>query len=472
MPFFGGQTSTYLIITESQVMRADVRGEQLVKLTKEDRPVGTTLPIAVELACGLTGKKPAQKTYVIADDFWTGVVDLDERSIYGLSGEDLEQMLRFETESLSNLDPTTSRLGFVELSSVPPDTRRFWGAGVPSEILTGVSQAVRVRGGKLELLANPIGLSSPDRSGVPWVEFTSEMAGAFAAPAESGALPRAYVTQRSSTSDRWYEALGTLFGGNLPQMGWQTTPDDRPPAYTGSLESLSDELVLERWINGIVTRTANPSGFPHIAAPQAQTSSKTLAAVGAFAAVVTALLCGTLAWTMNSRITAMRAEIDQMAAPTAEKKRLDTEIKDIKSKVDELDLQANEATVKRDNLRLLVDQSDRFAVLLQTLGNHAESDIVLDAINSGSRGIILSGRAIRSDAVTLLIQHLEPIVSPVGWAVRPPSVTGSNQTTTGGPWSFTIELTERTPEANQEPETALTSMQQSSSAISQQQGNN
>ena len=103
MPFFGGQTSTYLIITESHVMRADVRGEQLVKLTKEDRPVGTTLPIAVELACGLTGKKPAQKTYVVADDFWTGVVDLDERSIYGLAGEELEQMLRFETESLSNL---------------------------------------------------------------------------------------------------------------------------------------------------------------------------------------------------------------------------------------------------------------------------------------------------------------------------------------------------------------------------------
>ena len=430
-------------------MRADVRSEQLVKLTKEDRPVGTTLPIAVELACGLTGKKPAQKTYVIADDFWTGVVDLDERSIHGLSGEDLEQMSRFETESLSTLDPTTSRLGFVELSSVPPDTRRFWGAGVPSEILMGVSQAVRLRGGKLELLANPIGLSSPDRSGVPWVEFTSEMAGAFAAPAESGALPRAYVTQRSSTSDRWYEALGTLFGGNLPQMGWQTTPDDRPPAYTGSLESLSDELVLERWINGIITRTANPSGFPHIAAPQAQTSSKTLAAVGAFAAVVTALLCASLAWTMNSRVTAMRAEIEQMAGPIAEKKRLDTAIKDIKSKIDELDLQAKEATAKRDNLRLLVDQSDRFSVLLQTLGNHSESDIVLDAIKSGSEGIILSGRAIRSDAVTMLIQHLEPVVSQVGWAVRPPSVTGSNQTTTGGPWSFTMELTERTPEANQ-----------------------
>ena len=148
-------------------MRADVHRGQVARLTREPRPVGTTLPIAVELACSLTKKRPAQKTYVIADDFWTGVIDLDERSIYGLEGEELEQMLRFETESLSDLDPLNSRLGFVELSPVPPDTRRFWGAAVPSEVLSGVAQAVRVRGGRLELLANPIGMSSPDRSGVP-----------------------------------------------------------------------------------------------------------------------------------------------------------------------------------------------------------------------------------------------------------------------------------------------------------------
>ncbi len=472
MPFFGGQPSTYLIITESKVMRADVRGEQLLKLTQEDRPTGTTLPIAVELACGLTGKKPAQKTYVIADDFWTGVVDLDERSIYGLDGEDLEQMLRFETESLSNLDPNTSRLGFVELATVPPDTRRFWACVVPSDILSGVAQAVRVRGGKLEMLANPIGLSSPDRSGVPWIEFTPELAGAFAAPAESGGFPRAYVTQRSSTSDRWYEALGSLFGGKMPDIGWQTTPDDRPPAYKGSLESLSDELVLERWIKGIAARSLHPSGFPHIAAPQPQTSSKIVAGTGGVAAVITILVCGTLAWTMNARISSMRAEIARLAEPAAEKKRLDKAIKDTKSEMNELAVEAEDATSKRNNLRLLVDQGDRFAVLLQALGNQPDSNIVLDSMTPGPLGITLSGRAIRSDAATLLTQHLEPVVAQVGWAVHPPSSTGSNQLTTGGPWDFTIELTDQSPEANQENELALTSMQKPSDAQSEQNGDN
>ena len=443
----GGQNSTFLIITAGQVMRADVRGGQVVTLTRETRPVGTTLPIAVELACGLGGKKPAQKTYVIADDFWTGVIDLDERSIYGLEGDELEQMLRFETESLSDLDPMNSRLGFVELAPVPPDTRRFWGAAVPSEVLWGVAQAVRVRGGKLEMLANPIGMSSPDRMGVPWVEFTPDLAGAFAAPAESGGFPRAYVTQRSSTSDRWYDALTSLFGGELPDAGWQTTPADRPPRYTGSLESLTDESVLERWVQGLVTRVDKPAGFPHVSAPTVPTSNRTLVGIGATAAVLIALGCGALAWTMDSRTSAMRAELDRLSKPLEAKKRLETEIKELKEKVEELRTQADETTSKRDNLRLLMDQGDRFAVLLRSIADQTDSNLVIDAITPKQSGITLSGRSIRSDAITKLAEKLVPDLAPVGWLVRPASVKGSNRTALGGPWTFTIELDDWEPDA-------------------------
>ena len=457
---FGGHNSTFLIITAGQVMRADVRGDQVVRLSRETRPIGTTLPIAVELACGLTGKKPAQKTFVIADDFWTGVIDLDERSIYGLEGAELEQMLRFETESLSDLDPLNSRLGFVELSPVPPDTRRFWGAAVPSEVLSGVAQAGRVRGGKLELLANPIGMSSPDRSGVPWVEFTPELAGAFAAPAESGGFPRAYVTQRSSTSDRWYEALRTLFGGELPDLGWQSTPADRPPLYTGSLESLSDELVLERWVQGLVTRAATPTGFPHVPAPQIPTSDKTRFRIGVAVALVTALVCGGLAWTMDSRTSEMQVQIDRLAESRAERDRLNKVVQELKEELEELRAEAEETTAKGDNLRLLMDQGDRFAVLLGSLADQMDSHVVVDEIVPKSSGMTLSGRAIRSFAVTQLVQQLEPTLAAVGWSVRPASVTGSNRIAAGGPWTFKIELVDQLPrvsEASSQGEAAVAS---------------
>lgn len=446
-----GKTATYLIITDNHVMRADVRGQQLLNVTQEDRPIGTTLPIAVELACGLTGKRPAQKTFVVADDFWTGVVDLDERSIYGLSGEELEQMLRYETESMSNLDPSNSRMGFVELSSVPPDTRRFWASGVPSDVLSGVAQAVRVRGGKLQLLANPIGLSSPDRSGVPWVEFTAELAGAFAAPAESGGLPRAYVTRRSATSDRWYEALETLFGGVLPEIGWQGTPEDRPDLFTGSLEALSDESSLKRWIEGVVERTTKPTGFPYIAAPQTQTSSRVIAGVGGVVALLTFLLCGAFAWTLNSEVSSMRSKIAEWSVPAIEKQSLDKLVEETNARLEELKGQEPIEAAKREKLRLLLDQRDRFAILLEAVASQSESNLVLDSMMPASSGVVLSGRAIRRDSITGLVQRLEPLVATVGWAVRPASVTGANQTTAGGPWTFTIELAEQV--AKRQPET-------------------
>jgi Tfp pilus assembly protein PilN len=263
-----------------------------------------------------------------------------------------------------------------------------------------------------------------------------------------------------------------MFGGKMPEKGWQTTPADRPPAYTGTLESLSDDLVLERWINGLVSRSATPSGFPHIPAPQTQTSSKTVASVGAAAALVAGLICGTLVWNMQARVSSMRAEIERLAGPADEKKRLDESIKETKSEMEELALEAEEATSKRDNLRLLVDQSNRFAVLLQALADEAESSIVLDSITSNPDGINLSGRAIRNEAATVLIRQLEPVLTQVGWAVRPPSVTGLNQTTAGGPWSFTIELTEQKPEAQQQIETVLSSVEKTSNTASKQKGKN
>ena len=111
-------------------------------------------------------------------------------------------------------------------------------------------------------------------------------------------------------------------------------------------------------------------------------------------------------------------------------------------------------------------------MLLRALGNQPDSSLVLDSITPGAMGATLSGRAMRSDAATLLTQHLEPVVAQVGWAVHPPSSTGSDQLRTGGPWNFTIELTDQSPEAKQENELALTSIQKPSDAQSERKGDN
>ncbi|MEM7560776.1 MAG: hypothetical protein AAF394_16765, partial [Planctomycetota bacterium] len=265
---------------------------------------------------------------------------------------------------------------------------------------------------------------------------------------------------------------GTLFGGELPPIGWQSTPEDRPAAYTGSLESLSDDQVLQRWVQGIVTRAANPTGFPHVPAPQVPTSTKTLFRIGVAATLLMGLACGGLAWSMYSRTSEMKEQIAKLKEPQAEKKQLDEQIKGLNEALGKLRVEAKDAKAKQDNLRLLTDQSDRFSVLLQSLADQAGTNLVVDSIRPDGKGMILAGRTIRSDAVTQLVQRLETTAAQVGWYIRPPSVTGSNRTVGGGPWTFTIELIDSrptAPEIDSQPE-AITSLAKPTSASALREG--
>ncbi|MEL7266158.1 MAG: hypothetical protein AAFP69_15280, partial [Planctomycetota bacterium] len=301
------------------------------------------------------------------------------------------------------------------------------------------------------------------------VEFTGELSGAFSAPAESGGFPRAYVTRRSATSDRWFHALESLFGGTLPENGWVTTRAERPSMYSGNLESLDDPSTLNRWLQGIVERAANPIGFPHILAPQVPTTSKTFFRVGVVATLVSLLLCGTMAWTMTSQASSMRSEIDRLKKPAEDKKRLDKNIKELEGQIDELRLQSDEVLAKRDRLRLLMDRGNRFSVLLRSLAGTAESNVVVDSITPVRNGVALKGRTIRNEAVSQLVQRLEPEIAGMGWAVRPPTVTGANQTKSGGPWTFEIQLVDQqptvaTPESDRDDPTATQAAQSHSVA--------
>jgi hypothetical protein len=121
-----------------------------------------------------------------------------------------------------------------------------------------------------------------------------------------------------------------------------------------------------------------------------------------------------------------------------------------------------------------MDQGDRFAVLLKSLADQANPNLVVDAITPKSNGMTLSGSSIRSDAVTQLVQKLEPILAPVGWSVRPASAKGSNQTAAGGPWTFTIQLVDQqpiVPAVSSQSKAAAASLREPSLTSADREGN-
>lgn len=444
--FSSHKSITLLVVTAADVIRADFTGgnnPKLKRFARAERPEKTYVTTATELAIGLLDEKPSQRTIVLSDEYWTGILDVDDRSIYGLEGDDLKQMLKFETESLSNLDPMNSHLGFVELAPVPPDTRRFWCTGVAGDVLHSTAATISVRGGKLAQLCHPMGLSGPSTSNAPWIELHPSIAGAFASTAQG--MPRASITPRSRQSDRWFRSLQTNFGSELPAEGWIGCDAESPEAYHGELRRLDGDSTLQEWVGGVANRWVGPDLIPRVVPPVPETSQQTFARAGIAAAFLAATFCGLDfvrdSWTQSS----IQREIADLKKPAEEKKKLEGELKQINDQLGKLKIELKELDGKQSKLNMLTARSDRFSELLRLIAVGRDDNLVVDQIAVKPTGLQLIGRAIRSDSANQLAMQLSPSALEMGWNVAAPQLDGDNKMVNGGPWKFSIDLIDTVP---------------------------
>ena len=437
---------TLLVLSSAEVMRVELKlgaKPAVRQQTRAERPPRTPLAAATELAIGLLPQRPSRRTVVLAEDIWTGIVDVDDRAVQGLEDDEITQMLKFETQALSDLDPMTGHLGWIELAPVPPDPRRFWCTTVPADAIAGVAVAVSLRGGKLAYCAHPIGLGSPELAGVPWIEFTRTHGGAFALGADG--LPRASLSSRSATSDLWYRALESNFGSQLPEQGWLFPSATVPTEYNGDLEIVEADDVRTRWLAAVADRLNRPTTLPTLAPLTPSTSKQTLTLVGAAALLTVLVACGThLGWNLwNSR--EMTDRIAALAEPVQEKNQYEGELITFQNRIKELEESLKVSQARQTDVRLVTSQRDRFAALLRTIAAVSDEHLVIDEISAEATGLRLSGRAIRSDAATAFAMKLTPDLKTVGWRVEGLDLKGSNQLVNGGPWDFTIDLIDVAP---------------------------
>jgi hypothetical protein len=336
----------------------------------------------------------------------------------------------------------TSHLGMVELSPVPPDTRRFWCTGVAADVLQSLATTVALRGSKLAQLAHPIGLSGPSDWGQPWIEFRRKVAGAFSvSPAGvAGGFPRAAIAARSTTSDRWYRALETNYGGELPASGWLVAGAEPAAGYGGTLETLDSDDTVRQWIGGALERLAGPAAVPAVEPPVPPVSTRTLGRVGTAAALLTAVGCGahfaSVSWTKAS----VQQQIQAIKQPAEEKKRMDDQLRQVNEQVAGLRTELATLQTQQSDLAALTARGDRFAELLRLVAAAQDENLVLDQIAAETSGLRLIGRTIDSEAAVKLAMRLTPQVDLLGWRVKAPELEGENKMLNGGPWSFRIDL--------------------------------
>ena len=446
MQFFKSNKKTVLVVKATEVMRAEVsfRGGRMVvdQLERTERHPDVPMVTAAEMAVGLIGSNPSMNTILMVEDIWSGILDIDDRSIFGLEGAELEQMLKFETETMSSLDPMNSFLGAVELASVPPDTRRFWCSALPNEMLKQACAMVRLRGGKLTQISSTIGLAGPNGQSA-WTEFSDSLAGAFIA--NSDGLPRASITRRSKQSDRWFRSLNSLFGGDLPSTGWLEAGAERPSVYSGTLVEFEADELVSGWVADATDRL-NPKSHPVVLPPAPGTSVKTYRTVSFAASVMMLLLCFLGYWNANAQEAAIKLEIEQLQKPADEKASMVAISKSLKSQNEKLFETYVEISGQQDAVVMLTSGRDRYSVLLRLLAQNRHPLLTVRSLELDPDGLVITGESVRNDAPNQLALAIASQLLPFGWKVSTPTITGSNQMTDRGPWKFSLKLIEVAPE--------------------------
>lgn len=450
--------ATLLVVTRSEVARADFSIGNTVRLINRDRvarPESQSLTAGVELALSLNGGA-TPRAVLLTDECWTGIIDVDVRAVEGLEAPELKQMLNFESESFSGLDPMASHLGFLELARTQSESRRFWTTAISSAELNTAAEAVSLRGGKLTQIAHPLGATIPPSrdpiSGTSaWIEFTPDLAGVFSATGDSQSVSTASIVSRTSSSNRWWSSLANALDGNLPRQGWKSVgADPVPKDYTGDLYSLSEEAAWEQWLVGIGGRlTSATDSTPVVEVPAPEASAGARTRVGAVAAVAVAGLCGLHYASGSWNMASIRQQIAALEEPAEEKRKIDAERQTVEKEIGELEKTVQVIENQQAGLAQLTAHSDRFAELLRLIAAGRDENLVVDEISVHEEGLRLAGRAIRSDAATGLALHLSPRAAEIGWKVKAPTLEGENRLASGGPWQFTIDLVDAPPTPNE-----------------------
>lgn len=89
-------------------------------------------------------------------------------------------------------------------------------------------------------------------------------------------MPQGSIVRRSATSDRWYRSLEAKFKGELPPEGWVAKNIQVPLDYTGSLQSLADDVSLEKWLAGVARLIQKVDTVPVVRPPFTADTGRTI----------------------------------------------------------------------------------------------------------------------------------------------------------------------------------------------------
>lgn len=423
-----------LLLFNRQVVRADYGRDfsNPVLFLHETVDVESTMWDAVDQ---VTNGHPrlGPRTIVLSTDVWSQIVSLPKLSVSGIEPTELNEVLKFEAETLSGID-----IDEISLAStlLPPqgDHQQFWVSVIRKSDLDETYQRLESLGCREISIAHPAGLSGdPQAAHAKTIEVWDELAFHLIDHSSELSLVRQVL------SDQFDSPCPILIGGSLPER-----LRDHP-----NLTLLSTEQSARQWSGRVAANYYQR--LTDLRAPLIRRTKKTSGTPirHLLSGVIALLVVGFCFWHwqyVRHNNEALQRKIVHIKQPAVLKKKYDAQLIAILEQRAEVEIEDTALADDLKRVRFFLDnQSNRFAKLLDLLIELTTEDLVIEQISGTEDGVLIAGISLNGESAQALAKRLRERAVALGWAVNPARQEGQQQLTTGGPWNYEILLTDTGP---------------------------
>lgn len=426
---------TIILIFSRGVARADFnrgRPEPVRKLIESVDVESTTKEAIEQVVIGQAAIAP--RTIVLATDIWSQIIALPRMSVSGIAPEELDEVLKFEAETLSGIEIDEISLAFTSLGR-QDELLRYWVSAIRQSDLDAAHRLLESAGGRDIVVAHPAGLSGdPKSSSATTIEVWNELA--------------FFLDDHASKLARIKQASPDLF---LPKhqitIGLGATAIELAPNL--SAQSLEDDSAFDLWAGQVAQnyfQRQQECIAPLLRISKAPTGFSAKYIVSGLFAIAVIAMCIWHRSYLRQYNESVIQKIAQIKTPAEEKKKYDSQLISILET--RAELETEDAALGDDLKRVqffLDNQSNRIPKLLNLLIELNAPEMVIQKIAGSEEGVMISGVSLNGEAAQALAKRLRERAVPLGWAVNPARQVGQQKLTTGGPWDYDILLTDTGP---------------------------
>ncbi|MCE9608293.1 MAG: hypothetical protein K8U03_25690 [Planctomycetia bacterium] len=442
---------TIIVVTRDRLIRADyasARAAEPAVFVVRERPHLDDPVALVETAIGFDRRKPG-RVFVLSGDVWTHTIALASGNTYGLSAEELLQMLNFEAEPISGISAFEATAASLPLGETAGQ-RHFWLTQVSSAVRDQLDEAVRKLGGRFAGIAHPGGVpyqfGLAPAVGIPGrVEFWP--GAVVRTVCLEGNVTKAHVDDGavaanwSAVATAWkQQSSATQVAVVIPEGSVPANADSDLGATSFSL--LEDDDTLRRWLAAWHQAVrAKTIAVPMIVPAARRMTARQRNMVAGVMGLIVVGACYAHNFWVASEIAKVAAEKTRLEAPGKEVDAIKAQIKTLETELTKVEgEQKRLANDVQRTEEVFHSHRRRLAEMMRRLSDDATHDWVLQKISANGREITLSGVTMHPEHIAELTAEITTDFGALGWAVDPAKQSARNLKENGGPWTFEIQL--------------------------------